>query len=583
MNKTGAQIFVEWLRQEGIGVVFLLPGLLIDALFVHLAESTDLVTVVANQELAAGFMADGYARATNKLGVCLGIGTIGATNMLTAAVTARADGSAVLFVTGNIPDRLKDLGTFQDGWPGGTDDVFLFSRIAGNSAVVRNVTSLYPTLQAVASNMRYPLRFPAHLSIPTDVQEELTGEDSVQFCHVHADAAPVGDDLAALRKMASLLSDAQRPVLLAGPRMVSPDGAEFLCRFAEAFTIPVASTMSAKGILPEDHPLSLGNFGYAGSKIANSALLDSDIDLLLILGAEFNERDSLCWDERIRSHPRQVIRVDPKPDMYAHDLKADIDVAVDCVSALSQWLAWNKNEPALSDDTVIQRKIWVESLTVPSIQLAALPENTETGTIPLDEVVQALRLSLPVETNLVVDAGLHRIFAGRHWQSLRPGSFFSACGLAPIGWAIAAAIGIKLARPDQPVAVLTGDGCMRAHGGEIATMVRYGLPILIIVSNNSSYESVHNRQKNGHPAAHLSLLPEIDWVQFGRSLGADGARATTLREVRDFLEKVLASGISSIGAKKRPFILEVMTPIDQRISDPATIPAAAVSGKSRYY
>jgi len=124
---------------------------------------------------------------------------------------------------------------------------------------------------------------------------------------------------------------------------------------------------------------------------------------------------------------------------------------------------------------------------------------------------------------------------------------------------------------------------MRAHGGEIATMVRYGLPILIIVSNNSSYESVHNRQKNGHPAAHLSLLPEIDWVQFGRSLGADGARATTLREVRDFLEKVLASGISSIGAKKRPFILEVMTPIDQRISDPATIPAAAVSGKSRYY
>jgi acetolactate synthase-1/2/3 large subunit len=421
---------------------------------------------------------------------------------------------------------------------------------------------------------------PGHLSVPYDVQEAKPVRSP---CVSKPQRAPLGteaENLARLEQALVLLAQARKVVILAGGRTVLPDAAEPLRLFAEKFGIPVATTLAAKGVLPENHPLSLGNFGYAGMRRANEALLREDVELLLVLGADFNERDSLCWDHRLKSATRTLIRIDPKKTAYRHGLEADMEWHADCATVLTQFLAQAGGPLVSLLETIPVRQNWIEQLmAVPRAYPAPLSDKSEVSSVPLDQVIQELRNALPEDTNLIVDAGLQRVFAGHYWLALRPHSFFSACGLAPMGWAIGAAIGAKLARPDQPVVVVTGDGCMRTHGFEIATMARYGLPIIVVVCNNQAYGSIHRRFKSHRTAAQLTLLSPVDWPQFARALGAESARASTPAELRTAVEQALQNGAARSSTPAKPWVIDVATPLTQGISNPAAAPAAILAVK----
>jgi acetolactate synthase-1/2/3 large subunit len=575
-----SSILAEWLINEGVRAVSLVPGMEIDPFLLQLAELPEVRTVVATHEGAAGFIADGYARASQRIGVCLGIGAPGASNMLTAAVTAQADDSPVLFITGNVPVHLDQTGTFQDGGPSGTNDVGLFGQAVRYAATVENPACLEEQLHLAAAAMHQLPFAPGHLSIPYDVQEAKPIRSSCPFKAERASLETEAENAAHLEQTLSVLARARNLVILAGGRTVLPDAAEPLRRFAEKFSIPVATTLAAKGVLPENHPLSLGNFGYAGMRRANEALLRPDVELLLILGADFNERDSLCWDHRLKSTGRTLVRIDPKKTDYRHGLEADIEWRADCASVLNQFLGLAEGRLASLRETAPTRQDWIEQLmAVPRAYPAPLSDASEVSSVPLDEVIQELRKSLPEDTNLIVDAGLQRVFAGHYWLALRPHSFFSACGLAPMGWAIGAAIGAKLARPDQPVVVVTGDGCMRTHGFEIATMARYGLPIIVVVCNNQAYGSIHRRFKSHRTAAQLTLLSPVDWPQFARALGAESTRASTPAELRAALEQAIQHGAARSSAPAKPWVIDVATPLTQGISNPAAAPAAILAVK----
>jgi len=577
----GAQILIAWLAEYGIDTVFILPGLQIQPLMIRLAVAEGLQVIIANDEQNAGFMADGYARASGKIGVCISIGGPGAAKLVTPALVAQYDHVPVLFITGNVPASLQGRGAFQDGWEGGTNDLRLFSSVVRSSAIVPSVDALHACLQQAARDLLRQPFAPVHLSLPWDVQEAALNCN----CPLPKPASAVESSIEqpSLDLLVSLLASARKILLLAGPRMVLPDAAEVLQSFAEAFEIPVVTTLSAKGILPENHPLSLGNMGYGGSFRANKAALRDDVELLLVMGADFNERDSLCWDSRLNPPGRIIVRVDFLPPGDRTPLPANLDLSLDCSSVLKSCLDWRETLLAPLWASRSLRREWMADLRrTPRTPhpISQTETEIEASTISLDHVVGILREEMPAETILVVDSGLHRIFAGQYWLACQPRAFFSACGLATMGWAIGAAIGIQIARAKSPVVVLTGDGCMRMGGSEIATMSRYALPIITVVCNNGSYGSVHARlAKMPQQIARLSILPVVNWKKFAESFGMDSASAGQPGELKNVLRQALFSISDAAENRSRPFLIDVATPLVQPIPDSGSSPTVLESSK----
>lgn len=561
MQTSGADQILTRLVEEGTAVVFLVPGAQIDPLCRRLSETPAPQAIVASHELSAGFMADGYARASGQVGVCLGIGACGAANMLPAVEVAAIDCSPVLFLSGNIPNRLQGHGAFQDGWAQGSDDSRVFRDFVRYSGSPKTSLEVRDDLDRTFATIRKPFASPVHLSIPVDLQEECVPNSRLGFSKESRsrpdDLVRIADNDFDSDRIATALAQAKRPCLLVGPRFCGPDARTLLREFAKRFVIPVATTLSAKGVLPEDHPLSLGNFGFSGSRRALETLLGDKPDLILALGADFNERDSCCWDSRLRTNGRRILRVD-SAEFDSQRFPADVECDSDCVELVRDWMC-DRGEllgPLLgsADD----RTEWVETLShVPRTFPPAEVTPSEAGIIQLDHVVNSLRESAASDAILTVDAGFQRIFAGHYWQATRPDTFYSACGTAPIGWAICAAIGIQLARTEQPVIVLTGDGCMTAHGMELATMVRYRLPIVVVVCNNGAHGSVAGRL----PDSELAQLPDVDWVAFARSMGATGIRVRGGSQLDNTLPEVFEDAMKLARQSCCPVVLDVLTPV----------------------
>ena len=565
--KSGAVVLLRGLKKQEVDAVFLVPGAQVDPLTQSIAASPDLKMVVSNHELASGFMADGYARASSRPGVCLGIGACGAANMLPAAATAAIDDSGVMFITGNVSGKLKGHNAFQQGWEKGSADTEAFANFVRYSATAGSGKALQQQIDKALECISQPFRTPVHVSIPYDVQgghETGAAPSSIEL----KKSGPVNAQVTSIEQITDTLAAAKFPILLVGPRFTGAGSHDLLRTFAETFCIPVATTLSAKGVLPENHVLSLGNFGFGGSRRAIESIIDGNSDLIVLLGADFNERDSLCWDERVKPRGRRVIRIDSK---QVPTLGIDVDEysSLDCVATVRDWVEATKNRRRNSQMAPLlqsspPRESWVRALTQAPHTYGSSSDPGDEGVVPLEVVVTSLRKHSTDDTNLVVDAGLHRVFAGHYWEARRPGSFFAACGTAPLGWAICASVGIQMARTDESVFVLTGDGCMRTHGTELATMVRYGLPILVVVCNNSGYASIHRRMSNFSHVDEIAALPPVDWVAFANSLGARGTRVTSETALKESIVEFFERNASS-ASPQGPYVLEVATPLQQSI------------------
>ncbi len=245
----------------------------------------------------------------------------------------------------------------------------------------------------------------------------------------------------------------------------------------------MATTLRAKGAFPEDHPLSLGVFGYAGTHHSRMALPDAPPDLLLVLGSGLNERDSMHWTLKLA--PERTICVNLSATVLGSHLNGS------CVlgdsGAYLEWLSTQGDRigPTL-DATRVARGEWLAGIEAqPRLQDA---EHCASDAVPIHpaRAISELREALPREGIVLIDSGAHRAFAGHYWTAYRPGSYISATNLGPMGWAIPAAVGVQCARPDRKVAVITGDGCMRMHGIEIAVAARYQMPIIYLVINNAA-------------------------------------------------------------------------------------------------
>jgi acetolactate synthase I/II/III large subunit len=541
----GSHFIIKALKQEGVNYLFMVPGGLIDPFYPHLFNEDSPIPIVAAHEGGAVYMADGYARASGKFGASLVIGGPGLTNAVTALAAAYVDRSPLFVMSGEVPTSWEGRGGFQDASAATFNDVEVVERVTLFSEAVENPALLKHHLQAALSKMFGRNNGPVHLSLPVDIQKAEIKETYSAFLHQCNNQHPfdpkrISDFWRLLVPTDSEEGVLKKIAILAGEGVVASGGAKELQEFAEAYQIPVASTLRAKGVLSEDHPLSLGIFGYAGTRHAIDALLSSNLEALIVLGSGLNQRDTLFWNKRMQPS-KALIQVDKEESSISTTLLVDLPILGDCKGVLQHLLKDNSKGELLKKSNSFRTQ-WLKQIREkPRLYDTDSQINTS---VPLHPafIITELRRSLPRNTILLVDSGSHRAFCGHYWQSFGVREYLSATNLGPMGWAIPAAIGAKLARPEAICAVVTGDGCMQMHGLEVQTAARYNLPILFIVMNNSALGNVYLRAKEmGEKPAELTKIPTHDWAGFARSLGAAGITVRNADEISGAFSKALSN------------------------------------------
>lgn len=542
------------LRDEKITHVFLVPGGLIDPFLPALSSTSGLTPIVAAHEGGAACMADGYARASGRFGACMAIGGPGITNMVTGLAAARTDGSPVVVVSGQVPTDWEGRGGFQDSSPGAWNDLAVLQSLTVSNLIVENIHLVNHHLRATLTRMLAGAQGPAHISFPIDIQK---GEVQTPWQPLDTFFSPPRcvDPEGVARILEVLAPSAgteapQKIIILVGAGVEKSGAGDSLRKFAEEFSLPVATTLRAKGVFPEDHPLSLGVFGYAGHRPAIEAILSDEVEVLLVLGSGLNQRDTLYWDRKMLPR-RALIHVDLDPTVLGRTWQTEVPVVSDCGEVLASLLQAPRERLAGLQDSVPARRAWLDSIRALGPRLYDV-DSPVSEAVPLHpaRVVTAMRRVFPRDAVLVVDSGAHRAFCGHYWEAFEPRTYISATNLGPMGWGIPAAIGAKVARPGRPLAVVTGDGCMLMHGLEIQTAARYKIPVIFVVINNGALGNVWLRAvKEGPGPAALTELPMHNWAAVARGLGLAAATVRT----PDELEPAFRQALETRG----PFLVDV--------------------------
>ncbi len=465
----GTDYLLNALAQEGLRHLFMVPGGLVDPFLPALARQSKLKPVIAAHEGGAVYMADGYARASGGFGAALGIGGPGCCNMATAVAAAKTDGSPVLVMTGEVPVDMEGRGAFQDASQATLDDTAVMAPLTRLSKTVASSKNLNHWFRHALTTMWAQPRGPVHLSLTHDT---LTRESAAPYVRVlpffvGAEPLSVGPADAALGTLADAQRENGRIAFLVGAGVEHDAAAACLKMLAERWSIPVATTLRAKGVFPEDHALSLGVFGYAGTRHATNAILDDELACLVVLGSGLNERDTMHWTVRERSRARMIhVNID------MDELTANGDLGHVVPGSCHAFLDLMDHRaavigPALEEGQA-RRRQWLATIKA-GPRLYDVENTTRPGApIHPATAIVALRKVFPRDGVVLVDSGAHRAFAGHYWSAYAPRTYISATNLGPMGWAIPAAVGVQCARPDRRVAVITGDGCMQMHGLEVA-------------------------------------------------------------------------------------------------------------------
>ncbi len=570
----GTHFILKALATEGVEALFFVPGGLIDPFLTAFDDTPQIRPIIAAQEGGACYMADGYSRASGNFGACLAIGGPGLTNMTTAVSTAWTDQSPVLVLSGEVATFMEGLGEFQDASASSFNDTEILRSVTAMSLSIENPKLLNHHFREALLTMFGRRKSPVHLSLPRDIQEA-----DISVAHEALDRSvtePRILDSGAMDRFWARVAPgkifekrADKIAVLAGDGAERSDASQGLLKFAEEFHIPVATTLKAKGVFPEDHPLSLGVFGYAGTRHASVAVLSDDLELLLVLGSGLNERDTMHWNSKLVSQ-RGLFQVNVAPEAISA-VYGGVTVVGD-VGAFIERIMFEPNELLghLEAGKGVRGE-WIDGIRkLPRLYDA---DNCSSGAIPIHpaRIVSELRRVMPRETVALVDSGAHRAFAGQYWESYEPRTYISATTLGPMGWAIPAGIGVKLARPDRPCVVITGDGCMLMHGLEIQTAARFNVPVIYVVINNSAFGNVWLRaSKLGAKPSELTSLPDHDWATLAKALGL---KSLTVREPQE-----LAPAFQQALEAKSAFLVDIKA--DKKFGTPVEPFAEAVKSWS---
>jgi len=530
-----SDLMCEKIRELGSEYVFLLPSATIDGLCAAIARRSDLTPIVVNNELSAGFMADGFARAGGRPAVAVVGGGPAAHYLLPAAVNARIENSPVLVLTGEAPTWMAGEAHFQNTGAAGSRDQTLFREgvdFSERVASVEQFDELWSRCHA-----RLDAHLPAHMALPLDVQSFAASSTRPEPSNRPATSELSPGEMRALDDLADRWVRARSPLLVLGPRISQLKAPHRIERLVAACAAPVVTTIGARGCAPDDLDGHLGNFGYGGQSDANRAIVNPEYDHVLFVGGGPGARDGINWAKIAGQAPGRLCRIEIGAMSGGGGFRPEDDVRVASFdSALKYFCARVRNGGAARSGACPTERVTDETAAA----------------LPLEDYVRAIQDSLPAGSALVVDSGLHRKAATRAWRSRGDLDFFASPEQAPMGWAIGAAIGAKLARPERIFVCLTGDGCMRMLGLEIATAARYRIPVIFVVANNAGFGSITLRGPDKRYSSTFGDLERVDWVSFSNLFGGRGRTVKALSEI--------GPAIGDAVAHEGPYVVDLQLP-----------------------
>ncbi len=519
---TGSEIVIECLKEQGVDTVFGYPGGCIlniyDELYKHQGEIKHILT---SHEQGASHAADGYARATGKVGVCMATSGPGATNLVTGIATAYMDSIPVVAITANVGVTLLGKDSFQE-----VDIAGVVMPITKYSFIVKNVHELADTIRRAFKIAKSGRPGPVLVDITKDVTANVADYEPMKPEEIERVTDTI--DAAAVDHVASMINKAKRPFILTGGGVVISDAEQELRALADKIDAAVCDTLMGKGAIEGTADRYTGMIGMHGTKASNFGLAEAD--LLVVVGARFSDR-VIGNASKFAEHAR-IVHIDVDQAEINKNIAVDEYIIGDAKVILQQLI--QRVEASKKPE-------WMQEIQELKQKF---PMTYDKGVLTGPEIIEKLYEMTNGDATVVTEVGQHQMWAAQYYKYKKPHQLLTSGGLGTMGYGLGASLGAKLARPDETVVNIAGDGCFRMNMNEIATAVRYNIPIIQIVINNHVLGMVRQWQTLFYDKRYSNTIlnDSVDFVKLAEAMGADAYRVTSIEEFEDAFRKAQAAG-----------------------------------------
>ncbi len=474
MDIKGTELFVKALREEGVDTVFGYPGGMAIDLFDALYDAEDIDVVLPRHEQALVHEADGYARSTGKVGVCLVTSGPGATNLVTGIATANYDCVPLVCFTGQVSRDLIGNDAFQE-----VDIVGVTRNICKYAVTVRDRKDLASIIKKAFYVARTGKPGPVVVDIPKDVQTELGSDEYPSEIFIRGYKPNSGVHVGQLKKAMTMIKASHRPVILAGGGVKISHAGEKLTKLAEKMRIPVITTIMGKGVIPTDHPLYVGNIGMYGNYASNKAI--SECDVLLAIGVRFGDRITGRIEEF--APDAKIIHIDIDTASISRNIVVNVPIVADAGTAIGEML----NHAA-----AVKTESWIESIDRWKTEIPITMAQYD-GMTP-EKIINKINEIFP-DSIVTTDVGQNQLWTTQYIKMDGKRQFLTSGGLGTMGYGLPAAIGASLGNPGRPVICISGDGGAQMNIQELATAHALETPVILCIFNNSYLGNVKQMQK----------------------------------------------------------------------------------------
>ena len=553
MQLNGAEIVIECLKEQGVDTVFGYPGGAIlnvyDELYKHRDEIRHILT---SHEQGASHAADGYARATGKVGVCLATSGPGATNLVTGIATAYMDSIPIVAITCNVGVSLLGKDSFQE-----IDIAGITMPITKYSFIVKDVTKLADTIRKAFRIAKTGRPGPVLVDIPKDITAKVTEyipEDLGKCTKEDSSRKTPRMDEQRFDRVISMLEEAEKPFVFVGGGAVLSGASQELKEFVDKLDAPVTDSLMGKGAFPGTDPRYTGMLGMHGTKASNFGV--SECDLLVVMGARFSDRVTGNTEKFAKNAKIIQLEIDPveinKNVLITEEIIGDLK---DVLKTLNKRLKQQNHAE------------WLEKIQgyKEKYPLKYHP-NVLSGPFLVEEIYRQTN----GEALIVTEVGQHQMWAAQYYKYTKPRTLLTSGGLGTMGYGLGAALGAKTGCPDKIVVNIAGDGCFRMNMNEIATAVRHNIPIIQVVVNNHVLGMVRQWQDLFYDERYSAtvLRDAVDFVKLAEAMGAEGMRAVSQEEFKEAFSKALTLN--------RPVVIDCQIDSDDKVW-PMVAPGAAIS------
>lgn len=538
MVKNGAEILIDALVEQGVDTIFGYPGGAVLNIYDALYKNSDRIRhILTAHEQGAAHAADGYARSTGKVGVCLATSGPGATNLVTGIATAYMDSIPMVAITGNVGTSLIGRDSFQEVYIAG-----ITMPITKHNFVVRDVEDLADTVRDAFRIAASGRPGPVLIDIPKDITAakcEFIPKGKVEINETYE----ISDE--ELQTVADMIAASERPMIYYGGGVETSDAGDMLLQLQRKADIPSAHTMMAIGCIPDTEPLSLGMIGMHGTVSAAWAV--ERCDLLVCIGARFSDR--VATNTKRFAPSAKVIHVDIDNAEINKNIGVDYAIVSDAETFLEKVMPYIKEA---------KHDAWRAQITEWQTKLDYVPKDDESVIHP-HQLLRTVAEETPEDTIIATDVGQHQLWSAQYNGRKHVRQFLTSGGLGTMGFGYGAALGAQVAFPDRTVVHITGDGSFHMNLNEICTAVSYNLPVITIIMNNRVLGNVRQWQTMFYGSRYSQTDPhrKTDYVKLADAFGARGFRVSNIAELRDALRE----------ATKRtgPVLIDAQIDKDERV------------------